>query len=65
MVFIRKSGERGLLPLSSHGTGVGGVRATTRQPPAGLVRFFFLLCQVRGVGRVDSFGFMQVGRGRE
>jgi len=37
--------------MSSHGTGVGGVRAATGQLPAGLVpSVFFIWCQVRDMG---------------
>jgi hypothetical protein len=43
LVFIRrKKGERGPLPLSSHGTGVGGGRAATGQSLIGYQTSIFM-----------------------
>jgi len=46
--IYRKNKERGLLPLSSHGTGVRGGRAAVRQLPQGCLQglsplYFFLM----------------------
>jgi len=65
LVFIKRKG--GLLPVSSHGTGVGGWPgghlAASPGPPAGLVPSIFLFGGRWGAWVLSGFG--QVGRKRE
>jgi len=65
LVFIKRKG--GLLPVSSHGTGVwgwpGGHLAASPGPPAGLVPSIFLFGGRWGAWVLSGFG--QVGRKRE
>jgi hypothetical protein len=55
-IYKGEKGEKGLLPMSSHGTGVrwpSGYWATVPGPLARLVPSVFLSWQVKGMGLVD------------